>query len=272
MAMEHGKIEKGSPFETSAKIPFLVRYPAAIPKGKIIETPYSSVDFAPTILDLMGVDFDIAGLNGHFEGVKASGDLLSNDLNPADDDKIVFSVDYVKGKWASAMIRGYKYIIGRFDTPWLFDLNLDPDEIVNYVDSPSHQAVKNKLQTALVEAITNNLIDYDIGLDVYLDSTSCFDSREILPLEDGRKKICKDIGNTVSVDICLDENIFHNFCPIACPEKCSIDSEGKILLRNGSTMSCLQIANSDNDICSTSKKTRQFCAATCEMHANSSLN
>jgi len=271
MGMEHGKIEKGSPFETSAKIPLLVRYPAAIPKGKIIETAYSSVDFAPTILDLMGVSFETAGLNSHFEGVKASGDILSDDLNPADDDKIIFSVDYVKGKWASAMMRGYKYIIGRFDAQWLFDLNLDPDEIVNYADSHSHQVIKNKLQTALVEAIMNNLIYYDIGLDVYLDSPQCLDSRDILPLEDGRRKICKDIGNTVSVDICLEDNIFLNFCPLTCPEKCSIDSEGKILLRNGQTMSCSQIAISDTDICSASKKTRTFCPATCQMKKNASI-
>ena len=49
MLGEHAKLNKGMPYETSMGVPFIVKYPRKVLKGKIIETAYSTIDFAPTI-------------------------------------------------------------------------------------------------------------------------------------------------------------------------------------------------------------------------------
>ena len=46
---EHGRLNKGHPYEGSARIPFLMRYPSEIPPGTRIGIALSCVDFLPTI-------------------------------------------------------------------------------------------------------------------------------------------------------------------------------------------------------------------------------
>ena len=53
---EHCRDDKGLPYETSATVPFVIRYPGVIPAGKVINKANSNADFAPTILGLMGVE------------------------------------------------------------------------------------------------------------------------------------------------------------------------------------------------------------------------
>ena len=55
MMDEHGRMNKGVPYKASSQVPFLIKWPGKIRRGKVVETAYSSVDFVPTILGLMGV-------------------------------------------------------------------------------------------------------------------------------------------------------------------------------------------------------------------------
>ncbi|MCA8989207.1 MAG: sulfatase-like hydrolase/transferase, partial [Planctomycetaceae bacterium] len=50
---EHGKVNKGNPYEGSARIPFILNYPGVVPAGTQVDVALSCVDFLPTILDLM---------------------------------------------------------------------------------------------------------------------------------------------------------------------------------------------------------------------------
>ena len=52
---EHGRDNKGNPFEASAKIPFLLYYPGNVIEGLVINQALGTVDFLPTILSLMHV-------------------------------------------------------------------------------------------------------------------------------------------------------------------------------------------------------------------------
>ena len=52
---EHGWFDKRFMYEESLQMPFLVRYPAAIPAGSTSERIATNVDFAPTFLDYAGV-------------------------------------------------------------------------------------------------------------------------------------------------------------------------------------------------------------------------
>ena len=45
---------KGVPYEGSAKIPFLLRYPPKVPAGTVVDQALSCVDFLPTVLAMIG--------------------------------------------------------------------------------------------------------------------------------------------------------------------------------------------------------------------------
>ena len=148
MLMEHGRLNKNMQYETSACIPFIVKYPDRVPKGKIVETPYSSVDFALTILSLMGIWQFPAGVN--FQGIDGFEELTSNELWDINNKQICFSYETGKSQsWAMAIKHGYKLVIQKNGVPWLFDLNLDPEEMINYTSSSWHADVFKKLRDAM---------------------------------------------------------------------------------------------------------------------------
>lgn len=59
------KGKKATPWEGGTRVPFMIRYPAAMPVGKSIATPIWSIDLFPTLLALAGIPLpeDI-----HFDG------------------------------------------------------------------------------------------------------------------------------------------------------------------------------------------------------------
>jgi len=131
---EHGKFNKGRPYETSAGIPFIIRYPAKIQNGMIIQNAYSSVDCAPTILKLMGVDHP--GVT--FQGVDATPEIFISDQRVTDGDRITFTYDNQNTTvWAAAVMSRYKLVVSRSDVPWLFHYSKDPDEMIKYLKIPN---------------------------------------------------------------------------------------------------------------------------------------
>ena len=117
--------------QTSAGVPFLLQYPHRVKAGKVVETAHSSVNFATTILSLMGVEDP----GVEFQGIDGSEELVNSDMISSRDN-IVFSMDYRKRRmWAAAIKNGYKLVIGASGIPWLFGLDLDPDKTVNLIES-----------------------------------------------------------------------------------------------------------------------------------------
>ena len=47
---EHGRLNKGVPYEGSARVPFIVCAPSCLPSGKVVNEALTSVDFFPTIM------------------------------------------------------------------------------------------------------------------------------------------------------------------------------------------------------------------------------
>ena len=52
---DHGRFEKMTPHEESVRIPFLIRYPAAIRGGTVSDELVLNIDLAPTLYDLAGL-------------------------------------------------------------------------------------------------------------------------------------------------------------------------------------------------------------------------
>ena len=130
MMAEHGRFNKGKPYQSSAGVPFIIRFPGQIKKSKVIETSYTSPDFAPTILSLMGIDHsDIT-----FQGIDGSDEIL-NDTEWTVKETVRFMSNT---GWIAAVERHYKLVLAKYDVPWLFDLKEDPNEMINYSTDPNY--------------------------------------------------------------------------------------------------------------------------------------
>ncbi|MBJ7881559.1 sulfatase family protein [Gelidibacter salicanalis] len=142
MFFEHNRRNKGVPYEASARIPFIIRYPNKIPKGKVINTAYTNVDFAPTILSLMNVKTD-----AKFHGLDTSEDYTNTD-KVVNSDRITY---YAKsgGWWVTAVNDRYKLVIDKKEKPYLFDLEKDPNELINFYYNKDYADIAKMMQTEL---------------------------------------------------------------------------------------------------------------------------
>lgn len=142
MFFEHNRVNKGVPYEASAKIPFVIRYPNKIKAGKIINTAYCNVDFAPTILNMMGVT-----PTDKFHGTDTSADFLNSEKE-INSDRIVY---YAKtgGWWVTAASDRYKLVIDKKEKPYLFDLQKDPDELINFYNHEDYKSIASRMQKEL---------------------------------------------------------------------------------------------------------------------------
>jgi arylsulfatase A-like enzyme len=137
---EHSRLNKGVPYEGSAKIPMVIYYPRRVKAGQVVSQALSCVDFAPTILNLMEVKTD-----QKFHGRDAHGFLTGSP--PPDWHDVAF----MRGtqSWLSAVTGRYKLVCSINDEPWLFDLENDPDELHNVYKDPAHRQVAKLLRGEL---------------------------------------------------------------------------------------------------------------------------
>ena len=132
MLGERGLWYKMSFFEHSARVPLIIRAPERW-GPTTVDTPVSLLDLAPTLLDLAGAD-----IPDTFDG-----DTLTPLVGaPVDETRTV--VGEYMGEGATAPIfmirRGdIKFVWSEDDGAQLYDLNADPDEMVNLASDPGHR-------------------------------------------------------------------------------------------------------------------------------------
>ena len=144
MMCEHCRMNKGLPYKTSVGIPFLLRYPDRVPSGKVIHTAYTTVDFFPTLMGLMGIEEDFPKLHGLDATI-----AFTNKKKEIAKDRIVY-VRHSEGAWVAAFDRRYKLVISSLDQPWLYDLEKDPDELVNYFGREGYEEQFIRLKDELI--------------------------------------------------------------------------------------------------------------------------
>ncbi|TWU56034.1 sulfatase family protein [Rubripirellula reticaptiva] len=148
LCYEHGRLNKGNPYEGSAKVPMIVAAPGKIPAGTRVDQALGTVDFSPTILTLLGIDSKLQPKA--IEGRDASALLLGESNDDWNDVTFLRSAGMKPG-WLAAVSDRYKLVVSVSDDPWLFDLQSDPDELVNQFGRPDHAAVTKSLAHALQE-------------------------------------------------------------------------------------------------------------------------
>jgi len=255
---EHGKLNKGRPYRTSAGVPFIVRYPGHLRPGKIVKSALSSVDFAPTILSLMGVD----NHGVHFDGADLSGELLSNSAI-SNIPRVRFTFDSTaNGDWAAVIRRDIKIVVSKWTEPWLFDLKADPFEIHNYFDDPKYTSVRDSLMDRLFSAITAHSMSIANATNAFFWSTpACRDSNDRIKFE-SKLFTCSDIGkDQLPFEKCSQQSL-KNYCPVSC-KSCCEDSQGKLWFE-GKLKGCDQLKYKCGR-----KKIQDFCPVSCGLCTHS---
>lgn len=164
---EHGRDNKGVPYEASARIPFVLYCPGQVRPGTVVSQALSCVDFLPTILGLMG--FPTAGGE---EGRDASALFLGKP--PADWKDVVF----VRGaggaegaNWLAAVTSRYKIVYAPYDEPWLYDLQKDPDELTNFFRHADCRPVARDLSRQLADYCKKHKDSYGQAPRIKADMT-----------------------------------------------------------------------------------------------------
>ena len=143
---EHHRHNKGIAFEGSARIPFLIFHRGKIKQGTVVDQALSSVDFAPTLMSLLGQE-----TKQSFQGRDAASLFVSDKgANQNWDDVAIIRGTGNGGGWLMATSDRYKLVISSQDDPWLFDLQRDPDEVINHRDNPAYQQMIQSLAKSLV--------------------------------------------------------------------------------------------------------------------------
>ncbi len=155
MCGEHGRHNKGIPLEASARIPFLLYAPGKVRPGTIVHQALGTVDFKPTILSLLGVP------NPSSDEGRDTSKLFTDPAAAKTWDDVTFlrigggpkraaaGEDGEGPGWIGAFTSRYKFVVAPGADPSLFDLEQDPQELKNLLNSPTHRETVRRLARAL---------------------------------------------------------------------------------------------------------------------------
>jgi arylsulfatase A-like enzyme len=140
---EHRWSKKSCPYDACTHVPFLVRYPPAASRTE--PAVVSTIDLAPTIADLAGIDLpaavDGSSLVPLLEGDAGTG-ARAVFLEWAGDD------GRVPGWW-QVRTADFAYIELVTGERELYDLRRDPDQLQNVVGDPAYATDVARLAGAL---------------------------------------------------------------------------------------------------------------------------
>ncbi|MCL2649684.1 MAG: sulfatase [Candidatus Azobacteroides sp.] len=153
---DHTLIDKRIAYESSIRIPLIIRYPKMIQSKSTASEMCLSIDFAPTFLDLAGVQIP-SSMQG--ESMK---DILQGKKNPEWRKSFLYEYFledfYPKAGPGMVAVRTeqFKYVHSfvNGDSDELYDLIKDPGEMVNLVDNKKYteQLMLLKKELATLQA------------------------------------------------------------------------------------------------------------------------
>ncbi|MGB0371418.1 MAG: sulfatase family protein [Opitutales bacterium] len=120
-------------FEGGVRVPFVIRWPAQIPAGRVIAEPATTMDLMPTFAEILGIDLQIDGLDGH--SIKG---ILTGGPEARSPHEYIFYDRYAvrQGKWKYHRKEIFKVppTSRLTDGPSLYDLEADIGETTNLIE------------------------------------------------------------------------------------------------------------------------------------------
>ena len=151
MLGNHGLFTKRFMYEESARVPLIVQWPAALPRGIRSRELFAGVDLMPTLLELAGcqpaVPIHGRSIAAYLKrGAEPSPNKVLSEIGIPSPDE-----DDYESLAATVMLRTghWKYVCNRYGVDELYDMNEDPAEMTNLVSDGLEQNMVKTLQTDL---------------------------------------------------------------------------------------------------------------------------
>ena len=148
MLGSHGLRRKRKPHDESARVPGIIRWPAHVPKGKTVETLFSHVDMAPTLLALAGLE-----VPKMMQGADLSRVALGQTTDGPDavllQIFVPFNPDGIAKPWRGIVTARHTYARYEDETWVLFDDKTDPRQMTNLAHDPAYAALARELDGKL---------------------------------------------------------------------------------------------------------------------------
>jgi len=195
---EHGWYDKRWMYEESLRMPLMVRFPESIQAGSVSDHMVQNIDFAPTFLDIAGVEIpdDMQG--------RSLKPILEGE-EPEEWRKDIYyhyyeypGVHAVKRHYGIRDSR-YKLFHSYYDIDkWeLYDLQNDPDELHNVYDDPAYKEIRIGLEKRLSD-LQQEYAEADPSLwkspDPILVENKAMGSDVTLSVEPKRKQVPEYAG------------------------------------------------------------------------------
>jgi arylsulfatase A-like enzyme len=149
---EHGWFDKRFMYETSSRMPFIVRYPKTVAAKSINNDIITNADFAPTLLDFAGVDVP--------EDVQGRSFVQNLEGNtPADWPKSMYYQYYEYPYWHHVQphygVKNERYKLIHFyynmDEWEFYDLDSDPDEMNNAINDAQYADIIKEMKEDIIK-------------------------------------------------------------------------------------------------------------------------
>jgi arylsulfatase A-like enzyme len=151
---EHGLIDKRHAYEESIRVPMLAWAPGLIAPGTKVDEMVLNVDIAPTFLDVARASAPQTMDGRSFLPLLAGKKIA--DWRPAFVYTYYWEYNYPHTPTVFALREDrYKYMFyhGLWDRNELYDLQSDPQERVNLIESPEHRERAEAMKTRLFDIL-----------------------------------------------------------------------------------------------------------------------
>ncbi|MCX6201005.1 MAG: DUF4976 domain-containing protein, partial [Bacteroidetes bacterium] len=160
---EHGWFDKRFMYEESLRTPFVMRYPGQIKPGTELQEMIVNIDFAPTILNIAGIQTPSDMQGKSFLPLVAKTTPAAKKSFAATWRKSMYYhyYEYPQPHHVAPHfgVRTTRYKLIRFYGPHnnleLFDLQKDPTEMNNLINNPSYASIITELKKELKDLIVH---------------------------------------------------------------------------------------------------------------------
>lgn len=166
MLGSHGLWKKQWPYDESACVPFLLKFPGFGQSGRDIETPINTPDIMPTLLDLCGVSLP--------SSVQGKSRVQEMNGRETPEEAVLIANVHPFGQWDAGRggkewrgVRTAQYTYVRdLDGPWLlFDNKKDPYQMKNLIGNPESKPLQKRMETLLQKKLSDTNDRFEPGMN-----------------------------------------------------------------------------------------------------------